>query len=279
MGKISKRRNHSTHALQEGQDTDQTEEANRTLWDKARLKCVFEGKKPRFQDGQEAAKAACSQYASAVGFQEETDELGHALETWSDTTAQYWVSFGRKSQIPLSGQFATFRMNLVLGETFMPFGCVFLEGGGDAELRSWKAFGQSVNTIRRPSQRSVPPERASQATRKLSLSFKAATHSLIKKVMEDLSSERRSVVKESSSMVLSLLKRERVDGHCQALSERVRRLSQRALQKGLEFNRHATRQWLSQALKGGAHRWCRKEDALTPRATVGYQGQPRKFHG
>ena len=49
--------------------------------DEARLKCVFEGKKPRCQDGQEVAEAACSQCASAVGFQEEAVELGHALET------------------------------------------------------------------------------------------------------------------------------------------------------------------------------------------------------
>ena len=52
-------------------------------------------KMPRCQDGQEAAKAAISQYARAVGFQEEADELGHALETWSDTAAQYWTSVGR----------------------------------------------------------------------------------------------------------------------------------------------------------------------------------------
>ena len=49
------------------------------------------------------------------------------------------------------------------------------------------------------------------------------------------------------------------------LTERVRRLAERALQKGLEYSRRATHKWLSQALKGGAgpaHRWCRKEDAL-----------------
>ena len=45
-----------------------------------------------------------------------------------------------------------------------------------------------------------------------------------KKVMEDLSSEeRRSVVDESSSIVLSLLKRECVGAQCQMLSGRVRR--------------------------------------------------------
>ena len=36
--------------------------------------------------GQETAEAACSQYANAVGTLEESDELGHALETWSDAT-------------------------------------------------------------------------------------------------------------------------------------------------------------------------------------------------
>ena len=63
---------------------------------------------------------------------------------------------------------------------------------------------------------------------------------LSKKVMEDLSSEEgRSVVEDSSFMVLSLLKREGVGAHWQALSERVRRLSERALQKGLERSRRA----------------------------------------
>ena len=76
MEKISKRRNHSTQPLHEARETDQTEEADPTLWDEARRKCVFEGRKPHCQDGQEDAKAACSQYASA-------DELGHALETWT----------------------------------------------------------------------------------------------------------------------------------------------------------------------------------------------------
>ena len=125
-------------------------------------------KKPRRQDGQDAAKAACSQYASADGFQEGTDELGHASETWSDTSVQYWMSVGRKSQIPLSGKFATFRLKPVFGETFMPLGCVILEGGGNADLRSWKAFGQWVNAVRRASSKSVPPEHAVCAARKYS---------------------------------------------------------------------------------------------------------------
>ena len=158
-GKISKRRNHSTHATHEGQASDQTEEADPALWDEARRKGVFDGKQPRRQDGQDDAKAACSQHASAVGFQEEAEELGHALETWSDTAAQYWVSVGRgrKSQILLSGKFATLRMKLAYGETSMPLGCVILEGGGNVDLRSRKAFGL-VNAIRRVSPEFVPTD-------------------------------------------------------------------------------------------------------------------------
>ena len=84
--------------------------------------------------------------------------------------------------------------------------------------------------------------------------------------MEDLcSAGHKSVVDESSSTVLSLLKRECVGAHCQMRSERVRRLSERAPQKkGLECSRRATHKWLSQNKKGGAgpaHRWCGEEDA------------------
>ena len=129
-------------ATLEGSDADLLEEADPSLWDAARLKCTFEGRKPRCSFGQETAEAACSQYANAVGTLEESDELGHALETWSDATAQYWASSGRVGQLTLSGKFAKFRMKPVLGETFMPLGCVILEGGGNAELRAWKAFGQ-----------------------------------------------------------------------------------------------------------------------------------------
>ena len=72
--------------------------------------------------------------------------LVHALETWSDATAQYWASAGRVGQPTLSGKFAKFRMRPVLGETFMPLECVILEGGGNPEWRAWKAFGQWINT-------------------------------------------------------------------------------------------------------------------------------------
>ena len=143
------------------------------IWNEARRSCVFEGKKPRCQDGQEDTQAACSQDAHACGFLEEADELDHALETWSDATTQYWVKLGRMSQIPLSGKFPTFRMKPVLGETFMPLGCVILVGGGNAVLRAWKAFGQWINTMRKASPKSqntrcMPPG-------KLSFSFKVAT--------------------------------------------------------------------------------------------------------
>ena len=80
-GKISKRRrNHSTHALHEGQETDQTEEANLTRWDEARRNCVFEGTKFRCQDGQEVAKAARSQYASASWFPGRGRRVGPRFE-------------------------------------------------------------------------------------------------------------------------------------------------------------------------------------------------------
>ena len=67
MGKISRRRQHKVCATQEGLDTDLMEEADPALWDAARLKCTFEGRKPHCSSGQEAAEAACSQYANAVG--------------------------------------------------------------------------------------------------------------------------------------------------------------------------------------------------------------------
>ena len=146
----------------------------------------------------------------------------------------------------------------------MPLGCVILEGGGNAELRAGKAFGQKVTTIRKASRKSVLPEHALYAVRKI-VSFIQGGDTLNKKVVEDLrSAEHKSVSDESSSIVVSLLKRECVGAHCQLLSERVRRPSVRELQKGLECSRRATHKWLSQALKGGAgtaHKWSWKEDA------------------
>ena len=151
VGKISRRSHHKVRATHEGLDTDLMEEADPTLLDV----------------GQETAEAACSQYANAVGFLEESDESGHALETWSDATAQYWASSGRVGQLTPSGKFAKFRMRPVLGETFMPLGCVILEGGVNAELRAWKAFGQWVNTIRKAFPVTDPPEHARYAARKI----------------------------------------------------------------------------------------------------------------
>ena len=86
------------------------------------------------------------------------------------------------------------------------------------------------------------------------------------------------MVEESTSMFLCLRKREGIGVHGQALSERVRRLSARAPQKGLESSRRALHKRLSLELKGRAgptHSWCGKEDALAGDR----QGQSRKFHG
>ena len=95
VGKISRRNHHKAGATLEGSDADLLDEADPSLWEAARLKCTFEGRKPRCSLGQEGAEAACSQYANAVGTLEESNELGHALETWSDATAQYWASSGK----------------------------------------------------------------------------------------------------------------------------------------------------------------------------------------
>ena len=99
MEKISRRNHHKVGATHEGPDTDLMEEADPT----------FQGRKPRCNYGKEIAEAACSQYANAVGTLEESDVFGHALETWSDATAQYWASSGREGQPTLSGKFAKFR--------------------------------------------------------------------------------------------------------------------------------------------------------------------------
>ena len=88
----------------------------------------------------------------------------------------------------------------------MPVGRVILEGGGIAELRSWKPFGQWVNTFRRASQKSVPSGTRTVRCKKI-ITFIQGVDTLSKRVMEDLSSdERGSVGEKSSSMILSLLK-------------------------------------------------------------------------
>ena len=67
-------------------------------------------------------------------------------------------------------------------------------------MRAWRAFGFWVNTIRKASPKS--------AARKIVI-FIQGGDTLSKKVMEDLSpAEHKSVVDLSSSIVVSLLKRE-----------------------------------------------------------------------
>ena len=78
---------------------------------------------------------ACSQYASAVGFLEDADELGHSLGTWSDTAGSVLgSSVERKGQSLLTGRFATFRLNLVFKRNPHAY-CVILAGGENAEMR------------------------------------------------------------------------------------------------------------------------------------------------
>ena len=91
---------------------------------------------------------------------------------------------------PLSGKFAKFRMKPVLGETFMPHGCVILEGGGNAEVRAWKAFGQWINIIRKAFPVTDPPEHARYAARKI-VNFIQGSDTLSMKVMDDLSTTER----------------------------------------------------------------------------------------
>ena len=162
---------------------------------------------------------------------------------------------GRQRRSPLTGGSAIFCLRPLLGEPRMPMDCVILAGGGSAELRSWKAFGQWVSIIRKASPKTTIPEHALYAARKIVAFIQGITSS----------EERSSLVEETSSLVLSLLSREDDCGTSQSLSERERRLSEVALQKGLESSRQALHKWLSQALKGGAgpaHRWYAKEDAL-----------------
>ena len=161
---------------------------------------LLEGSRVVRTGKKEVAKMACSQCANAVGALEEADELGQALETWSDTAAQYWAGVGRQGRIPLTGGVATFRLKPVLGTTRMPMNCVILASGENAELRSWKAFGQWATIIRRASPKSPSPEHALYAARKI-VAFIQGAAAPSKKVMDDLSSEeRRSVVEESLAL-------------------------------------------------------------------------------
>ena len=147
-----------------------------------------------------------SHYADAVGFLDEADEWGRALKTWSDAAAQYWANVERQRRSLLTGGLATFHLRPVLGESRMLMDCVILAGGSNAELRSWKAFGQGSKLYaNRLSQHPL------RSTRKI-VAFIQGTATLSKKVVGELSSEERSsVVEESSTFVLSLLK---CDGDC-----------------------------------------------------------------
>ena len=81
------------------------------------------------------------------------------------------------------------------------FGCVILEGGGNAELRTWKAFGQWANTIRKANPKPVTPRTCVVRCQKIVI-FIQGGDTLSKKVMEDLRpEERKSVVDEVSSIV------------------------------------------------------------------------------
>ena len=80
--------------------------------------------------------------------------------------------------------------------------------GGNFELRAWKAFGQWVSTSRKANPKTVIPEHALYAARIIVI-FIQGGDTLSNKVMEDLTSaEHKSVVYESSSIVVSLWKRE-----------------------------------------------------------------------
>ena len=94
-----------------------------------------------------------------------------------------------------------------------------------------KPSANGSNTIRKAPPKPVTPEHALYAARKIVI-FIQGGDTLGKKALEDLSTvERKSVVEEGSSIVLSFLKRECVNAQWQMLSERVRRLAERALQK------------------------------------------------
>ena len=138
----------------------------------------------------------------------------------------------------------------------MPLRCVILDGGGNADLRH---DPQSVPKFSHSRTRVV--------CRQENCHFIEGGDTLSKKVMEDLSSaEHKSVIDESSSIVFSLLKCECVGDHCQTLSERVRRLCERVLQKGLECSRRATQMAessIERRSRSSPHRWCGKEDAFT----------------
>ena len=133
---------------------------------------------------------------------EEADELGHALETWSDATTQHLVKVGRMSQIPLTGTFATFRMKHVLD----------IHAAWTRHSGGYRQCRIEIMEISRPlgqhhsqSVTQISPSRTRILRCKKFVASIQGGDALSKKVMEDLSSaEHKSVVDESSSIVLSL---------------------------------------------------------------------------
>ena len=88
----------------------------------------------------------------------------------------------------------------------MPLGCVILEGGGNAELRAWKAFGQWVNTIRKVTPKPVIQEHAFCVAQKKWLPSIQGGDTLQQEGDGRLDPEElKSVVDEGSSIVLSPL--------------------------------------------------------------------------
>ena len=116
------------------------------------------------------------------------------------------------------------------GEAHKSIDCVSLEGGGNAELRVWKALSGSTSSAE-SLQTHPKPEHALFAAWEIIILVQGGD-ALAKKAMADLSPEGRCLaVEESSNLVLSLLKRDADSGSGQTLSKLVRRWSQRALHK------------------------------------------------
>ena len=166
IGALDTRRSHDVEASHDSHVSDRARADDSAGWDEARRSCVLQEGNRVAKNGQEAAKMACSQCANAVGFSDEADELGHAWETWSNTAAQCWATAGRQRRLHLAGWCCDFSSEACLGETRMPMDCVILEGGGNAELRAWKASGQWVNSMRCVSLKAPSPEHAFFAARK-----------------------------------------------------------------------------------------------------------------
>ena len=156
----------------------------------------LKGREPRCSLGQETAEAACSQYANAVGTLEESNELGHALETLERCHSSILGFFWKSGPIHAVREIREISYEASSGETFMPMGFVILEGGGNAELRAWKAFGQWINIIPKALPVTDPPKHARYAARKI-VNFIQGSDTLSMKVMDDLSTtERWSLVEE-----------------------------------------------------------------------------------